>query len=286
MTKFPRQGNAAFTLIELLVVIAIIAILAAILFPVFAQAREKARTISCLSNTKQIGTALNMYLQDYDEGIPTWNYWTVALAVPSGSGSQASTLPTQMQYWDAMILPYVKSGNTAIISNTVPISGGVWQCPSTEQLPNSRSYSYNQCLAWDSRPTSVRGTTSPGYRWLALPAIDKPADTVFVADGGNDGRLAPAHFFQGYFEKFVARVRPTREAPFRHQDGANYVYVDGHAKYAKAAQIYPHPAPPSTAYATVAGPARCSNARWLAPTSEEREYWASQAVVAGTPCTP
>src|SRR5260370_13039338 len=65
-----RHSRRAFTLIELLVVIAIIAILAAILFPVFAQAREKARSISCLSNTKQIGTALMMYVQDYDEFYP------------------------------------------------------------------------------------------------------------------------------------------------------------------------------------------------------------------------
>jgi prepilin-type N-terminal cleavage/methylation domain-containing protein len=65
--------RSGFTLIELLVVIAIIAILAAILFPVFAQAREKARSAACLSNLKQMGTALQMYGQDYDEGLPPWN---------------------------------------------------------------------------------------------------------------------------------------------------------------------------------------------------------------------
>ena len=65
-----RSARRGFTLIELLVVIAIIAILAAILFPVFAQAREKARAISCLSNTKQVGTATMMYGQDYDEVLP------------------------------------------------------------------------------------------------------------------------------------------------------------------------------------------------------------------------
>src|SRR6187399_946348 len=71
-----RQArNSGFTLIELLVVIAIIAILAAILFPVFAQAREKARQTTCLSNNKQIGMATMMYLQDYDERFPAQRYW-------------------------------------------------------------------------------------------------------------------------------------------------------------------------------------------------------------------
>src|ERR1051326_525026 len=84
------QRSRGFTLIELLVVIAIIAILAAILFPVFAQAREKARAISCLSNIKQIGTGCMMYIQDYDETYPlgymwdnnSWGgtMWTVSLA--------------------------------------------------------------------------------------------------------------------------------------------------------------------------------------------------------------
>src|SRR2546426_8289250 len=67
-----RPQPSGFTLIELLVVIAIIAILAAILFPVFAQAREKARQSTCLSNQKQLGTAMSMYIQDYDERFPNW----------------------------------------------------------------------------------------------------------------------------------------------------------------------------------------------------------------------
>src|SRR5215467_15487314 len=88
--KHTRRG---FTLIELLVVIAIIAILAAILFPVFAQAREKARSISCLSNVKQIGLGTSMYVQDYDERFPvTW-----------GSGQDP---------WLVILEPYMKIGET------------------------------------------------------------------------------------------------------------------------------------------------------------------------------
>ncbi len=97
-----REG---FTLIELLVVIAIIAILAAILFPVFAQAREKARAISCLSNTKQMGTGLIMYVQDYDETYPVNLYLT----------AQGNTPCVVTVYQE--INPYLKNGQ-------------VWKCPS------------------------------------------------------------------------------------------------------------------------------------------------------------
>src|SRR5450432_2193819 len=92
--------RSAFTLIELLVVIAIIAILAAILFPVFAQAREKARGISCLSNLKQAGLAYAMYTQDYDETTPLQN----SPVIKDASGNYLSG-----GYWFRQIKPYVKN---------------------------------------------------------------------------------------------------------------------------------------------------------------------------------
>src|SRR5690349_15498297 len=92
------RNHRAFTLIELLVVIAIIAILAAILFPVFAQARAKARQAACLSNMKQIGTAVMMYVQDYDETYPPSQ---VSVPAPAPANSVIS--------WPTLIYPYVKN---------------------------------------------------------------------------------------------------------------------------------------------------------------------------------
>src|SRR4028118_429518 len=106
-THARAKGNA-FTLIELLVVIAIIAILAAILFPVFAQAREKARQTACLSNMKQIGTGMMMYVQDYDELYPAANINPVTPI--NGGGSNVMPI-------DAQLGPYIKNDQ-------------LWACPS------------------------------------------------------------------------------------------------------------------------------------------------------------
>src|SRR3982751_5344949 len=105
MTQTARRTRHGFTLIELLVVIAIIAILAAILFPVFAQAREKARQTACLSNTKQLGLAVAQYVQDYDEMLPMGAWGTTVNGVSVGSR------------WYRDIYPYVKNL-------------GVYVCPS------------------------------------------------------------------------------------------------------------------------------------------------------------
>src|SRR6056297_580676 len=101
-----------FTLIELLVVIAIIAILAAILFPVFARAREKARQASCLSNAKQLGLGFMMYVQDYDERLPAVYVW-----LPEG-------------YWAQLIYPYVENHQVYQCPSAPkdePVGGGKWR---------------------------------------------------------------------------------------------------------------------------------------------------------------
>ena len=102
-----HRSKAGFTLIELLVVIAIIAILAAILFPVFAQAREKARQTACLSNMKQVGTGMSMYVQDYDESYPTVDT-TTGVPVPRLPLPDGRIYVGQMG-WALQIYPYIKS---------------------------------------------------------------------------------------------------------------------------------------------------------------------------------
>ena len=122
------NARKAFTLIELLVVIAIIAILAAILFPVFAQAREKARQTACLSNMKQIGLAITQYIQDYDETFPR----SIFYADPTNpyAGANFSGSPT----WDNVVNPYIKDGqaNTQTSGgfNVIGRGGPIFECPS------------------------------------------------------------------------------------------------------------------------------------------------------------
>ena len=105
-----RTRRPAFTLIELLVVIAIIAILAAILFPVFAQAREQARQTTCLCNLKQLGTGLMMYAQDYDETLPAWPF----SGKPGGVFNDPRFRVWGYSLWVDAVMPYVK--NRAVFS--------------------------------------------------------------------------------------------------------------------------------------------------------------------------
>ncbi|WP_369016132.1 prepilin-type N-terminal cleavage/methylation domain-containing protein, partial [Armatimonas sp.] len=125
----------AFTLIELLVVIAIIAILAAILFPVFAQAKEAAKKTQSLNNCKQMGTALSLYTGDSDDGYPTWSdYWALYTQVGATYYYNNAGVLARMGvsadspafYWDAKIYPYVKNGNPQGAS-----WAGMWQSPAS-----------------------------------------------------------------------------------------------------------------------------------------------------------
>jgi prepilin-type N-terminal cleavage/methylation domain-containing protein/prepilin-type processing-associated H-X9-DG protein len=168
----------AFTLIELLVVIAIIAILAAILFPVFAQAREKARQTSCLSNTKQIGTSIMMYAQDYDETLPGYRFSDATLLInPFAANAKVGTNAKRAIFINQILQPYIKNDQ-------------IWKCPSK---PN----------AWvNIDEAGAMGNAGSGFQsfggqnsyamnnyvfksnaGFALAGMEAPADTVAMVDG-------------------------------------------------------------------------------------------------------
>lgn len=191
-----RQG---FTLIELLVVIAIIAILAAILFPVFARAREKARQSSCLSNLKQIGLAVHMYAQDYDERFP------LSAFDPTGAGWWWNSPSTRM--WFMVIQPYIK--NTQLLL-----------CPS--QTDNY------QGGAWNDEWLCGYGLNCGFMSGASLGQIPRPAERIYAGDKwGRDPRLSPTHPGGGCANNWVASYAWNGY----HNDGANYVLCDGHAKW-------------------------------------------------------
>src|SRR5436190_7627101 len=161
-----RRG---FTLIELLVVIAIIAVLAAILFPVFAQAREKARQTGCTSNLKQISLATMMYLQDYDETYPVWP-WTPERQIPRPDG----TIYQGKVVWPLLYMPYVKNQ-------------AVFQCPSDGAARNSVGSAWGKPFPM-SYGTNLRlhqcvdTSQCKGGAALRQAQVQAPSDTIWIAD--------------------------------------------------------------------------------------------------------
>src|ERR1043166_8966406 len=170
-----------FTLIELLVVIAIIAILAAILFPVFAQAREKARQRSCLSNMKQINLGWQMYMQDYDE---TWIFRVGGAAVGKGSACEwrwicGADRPL-FNWWD-VVQPYTKNNQIVACPSAPPLAG--YSKYGISNLGLGLNVYPGTGLVDGNCPKSPFG----GYicNGVALAAITKPSQTVGMADSGK-----------------------------------------------------------------------------------------------------
>ena len=223
-----HRVKKAFTLIELLVVIAIIAILAAILFPVFARARENARRSSCQSNLKQIGLGIAQYTQDFDEKYP---------AVRSGGRS-----------WDVMISPYI---GIKVDNQSSPL---IFRCPS-DSTTNGGNPTRSYALPRAPFGSNGTGDSAPGQGYFAptvsydsanygrsMSEFPQPANTLMVVE-----RPSPDNLFGTTFDPHCVGPisngsgQPQRQDSYQigkqnHFDGWNYLFVDGHVKWLRPEQ--------------------------------------------------
>jgi prepilin-type N-terminal cleavage/methylation domain-containing protein/prepilin-type processing-associated H-X9-DG protein len=244
MIRIRQTQRRGFTLIELLVVIAIIAILAAILFPVFARAREAARKVSCASNLKQIATGFQMYTQDYDEVYPPWRH-----------NSTAAFPGTGYTYVGA-VSPYIKNG----LGPVDPVTGAatigqVWACPSSKPMFSalSNTYAYNYYVLGGLAPNGAypgpnrAAPFDASYNFPApLASLGRPAETVLILDGPQltrgprgyelAGVTDPANYVWGPHDMGSGNVAPATTAVTDARRNlitgrqTNVAYCDGHVK--------------------------------------------------------
>ncbi|BCM93014.1 hypothetical protein IAD21_04901 [Abditibacteriota bacterium] len=220
----------AFTLIELLVVIAIIAILAAILFPVFSRARENARRTSCLSNLRQVGLGFMQYVQDNDEQFPF----------------NKTDLTTGKQSWVVSAQPYLKS--TQVLrcpSDTSENWNALLNPPGTGDFAGLRITSYVENLFYvPAAPTAANPNPAP-KPFANLAATQKPANVILLTESGKN-------WTAGYFHAsawpaypggtgahwITATSLPEDVNTTQHMEGFNCAYVDGHAKWHRWSQVW------------------------------------------------
>jgi len=242
-----------FTLIELLVVIAIIAILAAILFPVFAQAREKARQISCTSNEKQLGLAFIQYVQDYDETWPATSL-TATSAVPGNAAATVAFGTATNQYgagWSSEIYAYTKSTGlykcpddstgTTVTGNVdyVPVSYFVNSnfnsnnTPATIALMGAPASTVvlGECTNVITNPAAASQLSTTTYTDAAGDGLDALYD-------GNEANSAPL-YATGQLGNGLTGQQGVPNNAQHNKTGANYLFGDGHAKFLRPTQISP-----------------------------------------------
>ena len=166
-----KNRNRAFTLIELLVVIAIIAILAAILFPVFAQAKAAAKKISSLSNTKNIGLGIMMYSTDSDDTLPMLQYVEVSAANPY-----------DWHGWPRMVYPYIKNGYSKVGTNDLFGKDGIFRSPGDSTQQDNGTYAIHQDLARDGSAPWNGWTTN--IQTFSTTSIDRVSEKIYMIEKG------------------------------------------------------------------------------------------------------
>ena len=246
--------KSAFTLIELLVVIAIIAILAAILFPVFARARENARRASCQSNLKQIGLGMLQYSQDYDEKL------VMDWFGPSGPGNDGRSNSTTRYKWMDAIFPYVKSEQIYVCPSDIDVTyaGTTYYAQyklNTTLTGLSSQYfgSYGINSAYGNGSPTNKNESGPGLSGgSALSSLEDPSGTIWVMDSAlNDTNATSVNYGKYRFNFYTyGNYTPSgdpRTVTFndytarmieRHLETFNTLYTDGHVKAQKIDAVF------------------------------------------------
>jgi prepilin-type N-terminal cleavage/methylation domain-containing protein/prepilin-type processing-associated H-X9-DG protein len=232
-----RNIKNGFTLIELLVTISIIAVLTAILFPVFARARENARRSGCMSNLKQIGLAMTMYSQDYDEHLMPQSIW----------GPNKHNDGVAKYNWMYCLVPYVKSDQVYVCPSRSQLSSAVANQPETNYGYN-RSRQTTKALVEGGNANyglggdyNADGSLVAAAPVLTLAAIPDPAGTIAIGDAVTwlqaDADGLP-YYGNGSPYLIWSNADPVSgttnyRADPRHLGGANFVFLDGHVKWQK-----------------------------------------------------
>lgn len=219
-----RATHKGFTLIELLVVIAIIAILAAILFPVFARAREAARATSCKSNLKQLITGMALYVQDYDECMPFNYHYNVSR--------------TQLWWWEDDIQPYIKNWNAFQCPSSSPHYGYGALRPVGAPNPLVSDYKAHTIANWPVAPwsgqaapmVSCGGAVTCAPRTMA--EVDDVSGTIHITDAYTGEIFSYIHV-DACAAAGLTGCEATPRNRKRHNDGFNAAFVDGHVKFIK-----------------------------------------------------